>query len=453
MTLACSVLGFFIITFDAVVVNVALPSIRKELGGGITGSQWVVDGYTLAFASLLLSSGVIADRIGAKRSFGAGMVLFAAASLACGIAPTLPLLVIARFVQGAGAALTMPASMALIGQAFPERSARARAIAVWAMGGAIASSSGPVLGGLLTLTSWKLIFLMNLPVGAILLHLLRRTAPSSRRHAPLDGAGLATGIVAMGALTTGAIETGSLGLGDPRVIGLFTLAAAAGAAFVRTQRRGRHPMVPAEIARTTNVRVASAVGFAFVVGYYGLPFLMSLFLQQQRGLSSFRTGLVFLPMMLSSAALTTLSARAIERFDIRRLVPLGLAIMAAGMLGIALVPADAPVWVFGALMILAGVAGPCIMPPTTAVLLGSVPDAQAGTASGLFNTSRQVGGALSIAVFGSLLNAGGGFVSGMRTSLVIAAAVILFAAAIARRHFVVSSVPDSLPVVPASAPA
>src|SRR5215212_1628210 len=152
LALAAAVLGFFIVTFDAVVVNVALLSIRQDFGAGITGLQWVVDGYTLMFAALLLWSGALTDRAGARWVFAAGIGL-----------------VVARFVQGSAAAVMMPASMALIGHAYPDHRARAQAIAVWAMGGAIASSSGPVLGGVLTSLSWRLIFVINIPVGAVAL--------------------------------------------------------------------------------------------------------------------------------------------------------------------------------------------------------------------------------------------------------------------------------------------
>ena len=185
-TLAAAVLGFFMITLDAVVVNVALPSIRAEVGGGITGLQWVVDGYTLMFAALLLSAGALADRSGARRAFGTGLWAFVAASAACGLAPSLAALVVARFVQGAAAAMMMPSSMALIGQAYPDPARRARA-----------ATSGPVLGGVLTLASWRLIFFLNLPAGAVALVLLARAWRSPHRKVPFDWAGQA------GAITTG----------------------------------------------------------------------------------------------------------------------------------------------------------------------------------------------------------------------------------------------------------
>ncbi|MFJ9908656.1 MFS transporter [Streptomyces sp. NPDC101152] len=431
--LAAAVLGFFVITFDAVVVNVALPSIRHEVGGGITGLQWVVDGYTLMFAALLLSAGSLADRIGARRALAAGLAVFAAASAACGLAPAIGALVAARFVQGAAAAVMMPASMALIGHAYPDARSRARAVAIWAMGGAVASSSGPVLGGLLTQLSWRWIFFINLPVAVAALLLLARTPRSPHRRVPLDWAGQATAVIAMGALTYGAIEAGSAGFTAPRVITAFALAAAALAAFLATQARGRHPMMPLELFRSRTVSVAVVIGFAFIVGYYGLPFVISLYLQQVRGLSALATGAAFLPMMLIGAALTPFSARLAERAGTRTLAIGGLALMATGLVLLAVLPASTPVWEIAALMVLVGLAGPLVMPPVTAVLLNAVPAHQAGVASGVFNTSRQVGGALAVAVFGALLAQPAGFLTGMRTSLLIAAAVALAAAAVSFR--------------------
>jgi DHA2 family methylenomycin A resistance protein-like MFS transporter len=409
------------------VVNIALPSIRADLGGGITGLQWVVDGYTLMFAALLLSAGVLSDRAGARRAFGAGIGLFVVASAACGLAPTIGALVAARFVQGTAAAMIMPSSMALISQAYPDPVQRARAVAVWAMGGAVASSCGPVLAGALTLVDWRTIFVVNVPAGAVALALLARAQRSPRRQVPFDWPGQVTAVAAMGGLAYGAIEGGAAGFTTLRVITAFVVAAVALAAFLLVQARGRHPVVPLEMFRARNVSVAVAVGFAFIVGYYGLPFVMSLDLQQQRGLSSLGAGMAFLPMMLIGLVFTPFSARVAERAGARWLVTGGLVVMTAGLVALAAFPA-APVWVLAALMALVGLGGPLVMPPVTGVLLGSVPGHRAGTASGVFNTSRQAGGALAVAVFGALLASGGGFQQGLRVSLFIAAAVTLAAA-------------------------
>jgi EmrB/QacA subfamily drug resistance transporter len=426
------VLGFFVVTLDAVVVNVALPSMRRDLGGGITGLQWVVDGYTLLFAALLLSAGALSDRIGARRAATAGLALFVAASAACGLAPSLGALVVARFIQGAAAAVMMPATMALIGEAYPDPVKRARAVAMWAMGGALASSTGPVLGGLLTLVTWRMIFCINLPVGAVALLLLARTARSPQRPVPIDWVGQLTAVLAMGGLTYGAIEAGASGFTATRVVTAFVVAVVALGAFLIAQARGAHPMVPLDLFRSRTVSVAVVVGFAFVVGYYGLPFVMSLYLQQLRGLSALTTGVAFLPMMLSGALLTPFSARLAESLGARRLIAGGLVLMTAGLVLLAVVPSAAPVWVLALLMVLVGLAGPLVMPPAMAVLLNSVPGHRAGTASGVFNTSRQVGGALAVAVFGALLADPATFTQGLRTSLLIAAGVALATAAASR---------------------
>jgi EmrB/QacA subfamily drug resistance transporter len=431
VALTAAVLTFFVITLDAVVVNVALPSIRAELGGGITGLQWVVDGYTLMFAALLLSAGALSDRIGAGRALRAGMLLFVAASAACALAPTLGVLVAARFVQGAAAAIMMPASMALIGHAYPDPRRRARAVGAWAMGGAIASSSGPVVGGLLTLSSWRLIFVLNLPVGVLALVLLARTARSPHHLHPFDRAGQLTAVLAMGGLTYGAIEAGAVGFGAPRVVVSFAVAAVALVSFLVAEARGAAPMVPPDLFRSRTVVVAVVVGFAFVVGYYGLPFVESLFLQQIRHLSPLTTGVVFLPMMLVGAALTPFSARLAERVGVRTMVSGGLLAMATGLVAIALLPASAPVWTTAALMVLLGAGGPLVVPPLTGALLNAVPTQRAGVAGGVFNTSRQLGGALAVAVFGALLAGPAGLATGMRLSLLLAAVVALAAAAAA----------------------
>jgi MFS transporter, DHA2 family, methylenomycin A resistance protein len=432
LTLLAAVMGFFVVTLDAVVVNVALPSMHHAFGGGISGLQWVVDAYTLAFAGLLLTAGALSDRMGARRAFTVGVAVFVAASAACGLAPGLGFLVAARFVQGSAAAALMPASMALLSHGFPAGPRRARAVALWAMGGVAASTSGPLLGGLLTVVSWRLIFFINLPAGAAAMVLAAGIAPSPRRRASFDWAGQLSGVTAVGALTYGAIHAGAVGFTAPQVLAAFAVAMLSLIGFVAVEARVAHPMVPLRLFRSRNVSVPVAVGFGFVVGFYGLPFVMSFYLQQVRHLSAFATGMVFLPMALVGAVLTPFSARLTERLGNRTVIAGGLVIMAAGLALLAVVSSTEPTVVLALLMVLVGLAGPTVMPPVTAVLLNSVPKHQAGTASGLFNTSRQVGGALAIAVFGALLGQQPGLASGLRTSLFVAAAVAVAAAAATR---------------------
>ncbi|WP_243769768.1 DHA2 family efflux MFS transporter permease subunit [Amycolatopsis acidicola] len=431
--MAAAVLGFFVVTLDAVIVNVTLPSIRADLGGGVSGLQWLVDGYTLMFAALLLTAGSLTDRVGARRAFGGGVTLFVLASAACGFAPTAGFLVGARFVQGVAAAVMMPSSMALIRQAFPEPVARGRAVAVWAMGGAVASSAGPVLGGVLNLLDWRWIFFVNLPVGVVALVLLARVAPSPRRLVPFDYAGQAAGIVAMGGLTYGAIEAGSAGLASSRVLAAFVVAVLGLAVFVLVQKRTAHPMVPPALFRSRTVVITVVTGFAFMVGYYGLPFVLSLYLQQNRGLSALATGVAFLPMMLIGAALTPFSARLAERLGRRSLIVAGLGAMTLGLVALGVLPASAPVWLLSVLMVLVGLGGPLVAPPATALLLDAVPGSLTGVASGVFNTSRQLGGALAVAVFGALLANPATLTRGVHASLLLAAAVLMLTTVAALR--------------------
>jgi DHA2 family methylenomycin A resistance protein-like MFS transporter len=321
--------------------------------------------------------------------------------------------------------------MALVRHAFPDAAARGRAIAIWAMGGAIASSSGPVLGGMLSLASWRLIFLINIPVAAVTLLVLARTRPNPTHHVAFDWAGQITAVLAMSGLTFGVIEGGAGGFTRLDVIVALAVAAVAATAFLAVQARVKHPMVPMALFRSATFDIAVVIGFAFMVGYYGTPFLFSLYFQSERGLSSLIAGLAFLPMMLIGAALTPFSARIVERTGPRVPIVTGLVLLAAGAAVLATVPASTPVWALALLLILVGLAGPLVMPPTTAALLSSVPAGRSGVASGVFNTSRQVGGALAVAVFGALTATAGGFLHGQRISLTITAGVALASAAAA----------------------
>jgi EmrB/QacA subfamily drug resistance transporter len=432
--LAASFVAMFMVTLDAVAVNVAVPAIQEDLGGGMTDLQWVIDGYTLMFAALLLSSGAIADRIGARRAFVIGLAGFAAASAACAAAPSMATLVIARFVQGAAAAVMTPSSMALLGQTFPDPRRRARAVSFWAMGGALASTSGPVLSGLLTTWNWRLIFLINVPVGLAAMMVLRRAAPSARRQVPFDWVGQVTAVLAMGGFMFGVIEGGAKGFTTPAVLAAFAVALVAAAVFLIAQDRGRHPMMPLDLFRSRTVNVTVAAGFAFMICYYGLPFVMSLYLQQIRDLSALATGLAFLPMMLIGAAFTPFNGRLIDRFGARSLITAGLLLMSVGLLILGLTPVAAPVWLLSALMMLVGLGGPAVMPPATTALLGAVSPEQAGTASGVLNTGRQLGGALAVAVFGALLAQPSYFGSGMRISLLAAGLIALITALISSHY-------------------
>ena len=427
-TLFLASLGFFLITLDILIVNVALTRIGDELGGGPTGQQWVIDGYTLMFAALLLSAGALSDRVGAKRTLGAGIALFLLASVACALAPTVGALIAARVVQGVAAAAMLPASMALIREAFPDARERARALGVWAVGGAVATAVGPLLGGLLTTLDWRLVFVINLPVCVGMLVLLRTVAPSATASVPFDRAGQALSLIALAALMYGLIEGGAAGFADPLVVTALAVAVVGVTAFLVVQSRSRHPMMPPELFRSREMRISLGVGFAFMVGNFGSVFVVSLYLQQHLGLSPLLAGLVFLPSAAFAVVGNVVSGRLSNRFGPRVPVVAGLASMAAGLLAMATTASLGSSWAFAALLVLTGAGGSIAMPPVTSVVLASAPAERASTASAIFNTFRQVGGAVAIAVLGGLLAGASSFVPGLQLSFVIAASVVVAAA-------------------------
>lgn len=419
LTLTAALLGFAIITLDASVVNVALPAIGADLTAGLSGLQWVVDAYTLTFAALMLSTGAFADRAGASRAYGAGIAVFTLASAVCGGAPNLPALIGARVVQGAAAAVVLPASLALVRQAYPDAARRARAVALWAAGGSVAVALGPVAGGALTTAwDWRGIFFINLPVGAAALLLLLRSPRSRPRPAPLDVPGQLTAVVALGALTFAVIEGGATGL-----VALGA-AVAAGAAFVRIETRQAHPVVPLALFRNRNVCVAVAVGAACSVAFYGAVFVFSLFFQQVQGRSALYAGVMFLPMSGLIAVTNIVSGKLAGRYGVRMPMLLGQWLAVAGLLPLLAVDAYTPSVVVAVLLIPLALGCALTVPPLTAAMMEAVPPDRAGLAAGVLNSARQVAGGLAIAVFGALV--GGGFEAGMRWGLALSA--VLFAA-------------------------
>jgi len=426
--LALASLGFFLITLDILIVNLALTRIGRDLGGSISGLQWVIDAYTLMFASLLLFAGNLSDRVGPKRAVGWGIAGFLMASIGCAAAPNLGVLIAARVVQGSAAAVMLPATMALVREAYQGPGERARALGVWAVGGAVAGAIGAALGGVLTSLDWRLVFAINLPVCVLMLVLLRSVKRSPVRPTPFDWAGQVAALATLGGLVFGLIEGGSLGFETPVVIGAFVVGGAALVVFLLIQARSPHPMMPLPLFRPRGMRIALLVGFAFMVSNFGTVFVNSLFLQQHLGLSPLAAGLVILPSSAFSITGNLVSGLFTNRYGAKVPVVFGLLSMVAGLaLLVLLAPLGWP-WSVTIGTIFTGAGGSVAMPQVTSVVLAGVPAERAGTASAVFNTFRQVGGAVAIAVFGVLVADRAHFVEGLQTSFVIAGALILAAA-------------------------
>jgi DHA2 family methylenomycin A resistance protein-like MFS transporter len=428
VVLLASLLGFFMLSLDSTAVNVALPGIERSLGGSTAGLQWVIDAYTLMFAALLISAGAVSDRVGAKRLYAIGLAAFMASSAACGLAPTLGFLVGSRAVQGSAAAVMLPASLALVRQAYGDPVRRAKAISVWAVGGTVAMAGGPVAGGALTSgLSWRAIFFLNLPAGLVAFALLARAPRSPLRAAPLDPAGQVTAVAALAALTFGVIDGGESGFGRPAVVGCLLLAVVAMAAFAIAETRTAHPMVPLGMFRSRVVTVCVTIGFAVNIAFYGVIFVLSLYFQRILGQSAVTAGLEFLPMTALLPVANLTSARLGARFGPHTPIKAGLLVSVLGLVMLLGVGTGPDRVLLAVALALAGTGLGVAVPAVIVALLEAIPADQAGMAAGLLNSSRQVGGTLAVAVFGALIASRASFLHGMRASVLIAI-VVLFAA-------------------------
>ncbi len=419
MVLVAALLGFFVIGLDASAVNVALPAVGRTLGGSTQALPWIVDAYTLMFAALLLSAGAVSDRVGANRTYAVGLAIFTLASAACGLAPGLGLLIMARLVQGSAAAVMLPSSLALVRQAYGSALARARAIALWTVGGAVSTAAGPIVGGALTTAvSWRAIFFLNLPVGVATLIMLSRLPRSPRRAAALDPIGQVLAVVALAALTFGVIEGGASGFGRPFVLICLAIAVLAFLAFLRHESRTAEPMVPPGLFRSRTVSACVTVGFAVNAVFYGLVFVVSLFFQERLGQSAVVAGLMFAPMTVVVAGSNVASARTAARFGPRVPIVAGQLVCALGVVALLSVGTGTARPLIALLLVPIGLGLGFAVPSLTTALLEDVDAERAGMAGGVLNSVRQTGGALAVAVFGSLV--GHSFTAGMRMSLLIA---------------------------------
>ncbi|MCP3723143.1 MFS transporter [Paraburkholderia sp. CNPSo 3272] len=415
-------ISYVVVILDTSIVNVALERIGASLAGGVAGLQWVVNAYTLAFASLLLSGGTLGDRLGARQVYMAGLAVFTAASALCGAAPSLALLTLGRVLQGVGAALLVPASMALINGACASARERAAAFGVWAGLGGVAMAAGPLLGGVLIgLVGWRSIFLLNVPVCLAGIVMAARVAPQPRRGASrrLDLAGQAAAIAALALLSAAIIEAPAHGWRAPLVAGGLALACVAAIAFVALEKHRAQPMLPLGFFRDSVFTAAVLVSMISAFTFYGLLFGLSLYLQRERGYAPLHAGLAFLPLTVVVPIGSLLSRRAVAWLGPRALVALACLLAAAGYLGAA--ACGTTRYDLLALPLPAiGLAASLVTPAATAALMATVDQGRAGIAAGVLNAARQTGAALGVAVAGAMIAGRASIGAGMRVNLLIA---------------------------------
>lgn len=428
--LPATILGSSLGFIDSSVVNVALPAIRADLTAELAALQWVVNGYMLTLASLILIGGSAGDRFGRRRIFLAGLVGFAAASLACGLSPTATTLIAARLVQGVAAALLMPSSLAIIGAAYTG-DARGPAIGTWAAAGALTTALGPVLGGWLVDTiGWRAIFFINLPVAAAAV-VFALKLPADRggaADAPLDWRGATLAVSALGALSYGLIAFGEGRLAT----GAVTAAAAvpAGLLFVRTERRAAAPMMPPALFRDLTFAGANGLTVLLYAALSGALFLLPFVLIEVQGYSATAAGAALLPFAVIMGTGSRTAGGLLDRFGSRRLLMTGPAVTAAGFFLLGAAGGEAGYWTGilpGVLVMSVGMT--LSVAPLTTTVFDSAPDEMSGTASGINNAAARTGGLLAIAALGLAFGGasqsritGADLVSAYRTVMFVAAA-------------------------------
>jgi EmrB/QacA subfamily drug resistance transporter len=401
-------MSLFIVSMDATVVNVALPSIGRELHSTISGLQWTIDAYTLVLASLLLLSGSTADRIGRRTTFQVGLALFTAGSLLCSLAPSVGWLVVFRMVQAVGGSMMNPVAMSIITATFDDAKERARAVGVWGAVVGVSMGVGPLVGGALTDTvGWRAIFLINVPIGIAAVVLTFLFVPESRSPKPrkLDPLGQGIVIVLLASLVGGLIEGPRLGWTSPGALGLFILAVAALVALVVVEGRTAEPLIDLRFFRS--IPFSSAVGTALVAfGANGaFLFLSALYLQEVRGMTPFEAGLWTLPSALMTMLVSPISGRLIGTVGTRvPLVLAGIGIAGAGAV-LTTVQASTPMWVLVTAFVLFGFGFGMVNAPITNTAVSGMPRAQSGSAAAVASTSRQTGVSLGVALAGTVTGA------------------------------------------------
>jgi EmrB/QacA subfamily drug resistance transporter len=444
-TLAAVSFGLFMIMLDNTVVNVALPSIQKDLNVGISELEWIVTAYALTFAALLITGGKLGDLYGRKLIFIVGIGIFTLSSLACGLAPNAGVLIGARMVQGIGAALMNPASLSIITATFPPRE-RGQAIGIWAGVSAMALAIGPLVGGLIVENlNWNWIFFINVPVGVagiVVSWLVIKESRDMSREQSIDVPGLVTSSLGLFALTYALIEGNRHGWSSPEILGLFVASVVLLVAFVVLEHRQRLPMLDLSLFKIGSFTGANIVAMLVSLGMFGVFFFVSLYVQNILGYSPIQAGAIFLPMTILIILIAPIAGKASDRIGSRWLMGAGMTIVGISLLLYQRVGLHSDFWTLLPSLLLGGVGMALTMSPMTAAAMDSVPVDKAGVGSGVLNSFRQMGGSLGIALMGAIVasyvtaaprspEGAQQFVDGLHAALLVSAGITFAAAAVA----------------------
>lgn len=401
-------IGFVMAMLDVTVVNVALPSIALQFTVPLTDLVWIVDGYTLTFAALLLVAGALADRYGAKTIYLSGLGVFTLASLLCGLAPDANTLIAARMLQGVGAALFMPSSLSLLTHAYDDDHVRNRMLAAWSAIVAVAGASGPLLGGVLIHQfGWRGIFLINIPLGAAGLWLARRRIQAApRRPRGLNPLSHVLGVIALSSLCFVLIQGNAYGWTSSRIAGVSALCAVAIVLLVRRERRHAEPILPRALFQTTQFAAANGVGFLINLASYGQLFLLSLFLQHARGADALQTGIQLVPMLAVFSIGNLISGRVSARWNVSASLLGGVSLAAVmSAAGIYAFTPGIAYWPFAIMVALSNLGVGIAVPAMTSIVMQVSGKQHANSAAAALNANRQSGALVGVALMGTILHA------------------------------------------------
>jgi EmrB/QacA subfamily drug resistance transporter len=398
-------LSLLIVSMDATIVNVAIPNIRADLGASASQLQWVIDIYTLVLASLLLLSGATADRFGRRRTFQIGLTVFALGSLLCSLSPSIRILILARMLQAIGGSMLNPVAMSIITQVFTGRVERARAIGVWGGVVGIAMALGPIVGGaLIELVNWRAVFWINLPICAAAILLTAIFVPESRSVTmrDVDPAGQGLGMAFLFGVVYVLIEGPARGWADPRNIAVAVVALVAFVVFLRYESRRRDPFIDLRFFRSIPFASATMIAVFAFAAWGAFLFVMSLYLQSERGFSAMHTGLIYLPVAVGALIFSPLSGRMVGRFGSRPSLIIAGTLITAATLMLTRLTATTAVWQLLAIFAVFGIGFSMVNAPITNAAVSGMPTDRAGAASAVASTSRQIGVSVGVALCGSV---------------------------------------------------
>ena len=417
-TLGAICFGLFMVMLDNMVVNLALPTIQAKLNAGLSELQWIVDAFTLLLASLMLTGGTMGDLYGRKRAFIIGLVVFTTGSLLCALSPTIQILIGGRAVQGIGAAIMMPSTLAILSNTFTDPKERAQAIGIWAGVSGIALALGPALGGVMVdAFGWQSIFYINVPIGLIALGITIKLVPESKNPEGrnLDIVGQLLAITGLAALTYAFIEANSYGWRSATIITLIAASLVALIVFGVWETRAKSPMLQFSFFRNLTFLGSNLVGLLVSFGFFGMIFFLGLYMQQVQGYSPTQAGIRQLASTLAVMVSAIVSGRIVGRIGTRIPITVGMGLVGASILGFTAVQADTPYASYWWILTIMGIGTGLVMSPMTTAVMSSVPPARAGMASATLNTTRQLGGVFGIAVLGSIVTSY--FISELRVGL------------------------------------